>query len=56
MSAFYFSLECVLLIVEGVIFITGRLFCTVGVHPTRCKVSLISRNVVFGPSVFGVHV
>ncbi|XP_052880779.1 uncharacterized protein LOC108465621, partial [Gossypium arboreum] len=36
-SAFYFTLECVLLIVEGLIFITRRLFCTVGVHPTRCK-------------------
>ncbi|KAG8483794.1 hypothetical protein CXB51_023477 [Gossypium anomalum] len=22
---------------DGLIFITGRLFCTVGVHPTRCK-------------------
>jgi len=31
---------------ESLLFITGRLFCTVGVHPTRCKVDYYSWSLV----------
>ena len=30
--------QTLFLLVQPVVLLVGRLFCTVGVHPTRCKV------------------
>jgi len=45
MLCFYFSFmqsNCLMnCLMHALLFLAGRLFCTVGVHPTRCKVFIL---------------